>query len=1209
MKITILVKRICLLLSLLILVLLLLLFLIINSPLVNLGLEKYLSDVTGQNVLVGSARLSMFPPLKLVAKGLSITEHGESDPFIAIERAVVIINVFKLLDREISLSQLDIDGCRVLLSGNRDYGDGFLPLSFMSPGNGDEAYEALRAPLTGWEITSTPIHLKNGSIIYTEKEKANGPKKHSIENIHTKASIARDNLVISSFGLSYQDAGITLSGTVNNFLKEDRLFSLEIKGETPLVTVKEFFPEQLTFIENGMRCNLLLHVRGPTSRLDIDAGLNLLVANETPQRPFTPADILLKAQIQDKKDLQLECLKVSAPLGTIAVNGTLKHFLSEGRRFDINHTAALKLYELVGDGNSGMEVEGILLINGTIKGVLESFVSTTHLDLSPLSVTVPDVLEIAKQELGAAKITCLRKENILRGTIELHDSLGLNATLKGEVENILSPNKSFNLDLHGRMLLPRVINTLSGLKEKPFSVQGESPLHIALKGTLDEDRSVKIDTGTLGMLGSEVTLAGEFSNIFSEEHHLSLDTTIFFNAPQLSFHFPGVLDESWGLDIPDAFNLSIQGPLKTLFLTADCDLKGFDFKSPYFSLKEPLADGAVQLEASLVNTSDVDIHTFLVRLKQSQLSLSGRIKSNNMEAPDAYLEASGKLIAEEILPLLQEPLPDNFSFEGTSLLQAVFKGDPAKAFTVQAAIDLTGNFWEDPFLFSKKKGVKNRATFSLSRDYSTNHFEGTGDFALESAHLDFSFRYPSNDPNPLYAEFTISPIEILELTSLKMYQAGEKFGGEIALDLSASINPSHLLESSVDGFFEADDFFAFINGREISADVQLIAYGDRIEVPGLNVQYGDSDLDIWQSVFFWGDTPKIAINAFARSINLRELIPGKEEEDDEEKGEEEVLEDESSDEDESETEWNVFWQLLERKPDIDIDLSIARMFVGHRDVRNVQLLVNGDKGIFNILKTFQTDEGKSNIRAEVRGPFANQCIQESLQFEIIGFNMTGLANLLAWEEPPFTGVVYANGDLIHVSDPNKRWINPENLDGQINIRFEDGRIRELAIITNMLSVMRYPIALAIPIVRWIFLSDVALNWWKRRSITTLSRTMPYDLIEGSFVIDDGLVTTEDLILMGEVLNIAAALTMDMLDENALGGLVVARYYSTVRNLIGWIPVLGDLWIALQDKLIASRFKVSGTLGDPKVASLAWKQLREGTRGTFNVLSNSIRLER
>ncbi len=281
---------------------------------------------------------------------------------------LVEINAFKLLNREIYLSRLDIDGCTVLLSGDQDNGDGFLPLSFMSQEDGDDEYEALKAPLTGWEITSIPIHLKNGSIIYTEKEKAKGAKKHSIENIHTKASIARDNLVISSFGLSYRDAVITLSGSVQNFFKKDPVSNLQIQGEVPSATVKEFFPEQLASVENEVRCKMLLNVRGPISQLDIDSELNLRAAAETPHSLYIPADILLKAHVQDTEDFEVEYLKISAPLGTLSMKGTVKHFLTEGRQFHITHTAAVKLNELVRQSNNSMTVEGVLPISGVIEG-------------------------------------------------------------------------------------------------------------------------------------------------------------------------------------------------------------------------------------------------------------------------------------------------------------------------------------------------------------------------------------------------------------------------------------------------------------------------------------------------------------------------------------------------------------------------------------------------------------------------------------------------------------------------------------------------------------------------------------------------------------------------------------------------------------------------------------------------------------------------
>ena len=1219
MKTKLLLKRICVLFSLVLLSLSVLLFLIINSPLVSRALEHYLSNLTGQNVLVGSARIILFPPITLVAKSLSVQEQGEKNPFIVIQNIAVDVDAFKLLNREIHLSRLDIDGCSMLLAGDQDY-DGILVPLFLAAQMIEREDDTVSKKPSDWTIKSINIRLNNGSIGYRGERKTNDSMQHSIEGIHTEASIAGPDMDIGFLKCSYRDAGLTLSGSIKNFLENDPVSNLQIKGDVPFSAVKAYLPEQLSTKVNEGHCTVSLNARGPLSQLLIDSELNIRSSTDSPLSSYTPADISIKTLVQNKKDLYLEHVKISSPLGTISMNGTVKNFLSAGRQFNITHTAALKLNQLVRHGNSDMMFEGVLPISGVIEGELESFDTTTHLDLSALSVTMPDVLSIAKQELGAAKITCLKKGSILSGTIALNDSLGSNATLKGEIKNILSPNKSFNLDLKGRMFLPRVINALSGLEEKDFTVRGESPVQIALKGSVDNGRSLKLDTGALGMLGSEVTLAGKVSNIFSEQLYLSLDSTLSFNAEQFSSHLPGIIDESWDFGTLPPINLSAKGPLSALLVKADCDLQSFDFKSPHFSLAQPLTDGGMQLEASLINKRALDIHDFSVRLKQSHLALSGKISWGKLELPDAYLEAKGVFKAEEILPLLPEPLPEQYSLEGTPLLQAAFKGNPADSFTMEAVIDLTDSSWEDPYLISKKAGIKNRATVSISRDYSTNSFEGEGDIALESAHVDFSLRYPSSNPNQWHVELKSPPVELSKLTSFKFHQKENSYKGQIAIDLSASVNPVHLMESSVNGYVEVDNFFTSINNQDVLVNTQLIAHGDKIEVPSLNLQFGSSDFELWQTSFSWGDIPRLEATIMSQSLYLDDFVPAAQEEPlqgESLEGEPlevetlavESLAEKPPDKSDPSPAENFLWRLLERKPYLDINVEIGKLFIGNNERRNTQLTLMGNEGIYTIFATLPTADGESCLRAEIGGPFADKCVEESLQFKISGFNMTEFAELFRLEKPPFTGIVYADGDLRHFSNPKERWINPENLDGQIHIRFEDGKIRELALITNLLSLMRYPIALAIPVVQWIFLSDAALNWLQTRTITTLSRTMPYDLIEGSFVIDDGLVETEDLLLTGKVLNIAAALTIDMPDNNALNGLVISRYYSSLGNLMGWIPVLGDLLIALQDRFIASRFEVSGNFGNPKVTSLTWRRLTQGTRSTFGHMQNRMRLQR
>ena len=367
---------------------------------------------------------------------------------------------------------------------------------------------------------------------------------------------------------------------------------------------------------------------------------------------------------------------------------------------------------------------------------------------------------LLKGELGSAEIVCSKKSSTLNIVARVNDSFSSNLTLKGAIEKVLSRSTSFNLDLQGILFLPEITKAFSNLIGKDFTVRGESPVHIALKGSVDNGTSVKINQGTLSVLGSNLALTGKFSHLFSEQLYLSLDSTLSFNAEQFSSHLPDIIDERWDLGTLPPINLSAKGPLNALLVKADCDLNNFDFKSPHFSLGQPLTDGSMQLEASLINKRDIDIHDFSVRFKQSHLALSGKISSGNSELPDAYLEAKGVFQAEEIIPLLPEPLPEHYSLEGTSLLQAVFKGNPPDSFTLEAVIDLTDSSWEDPYLISKKAGIKNHATFSISRDYSTNSFEGEGDIALESAQVDFCLRYPADDPNLWHVELKSPPVEL-----------------------------------------------------------------------------------------------------------------------------------------------------------------------------------------------------------------------------------------------------------------------------------------------------------------------------------------------------------------------------------------------------------------------------------------------------------------
>jgi len=1198
MKIRILIKRIVAVVLLTILVLVLLLFLLINSPLVSMALEHYLNGFTGHSARVDSARLSLFPHIKLVAKRLALQEEGAKDPFITLQHIVVELDALKLFDKVIHIPRLDVNGCAVLLAVGPYSGDSLVPLSFLEQGNGDDDDDVITAP-SGWRLSSINILLKNGVMRYTGRKGTDGSITHSIENIYTKTSIGGDSIDISTLAFSYQDAALTIAGSINNYLEDDPESNVQITGDVPFSVVQEFLPEQLIpFLQNG-KCMVLLTAQGPLSQLLFHSEVTMIASPDVPFKAYVPTAVSLRALLQSKEHLQVDSLKIISPSAEIRAQGSVQHFLSEGRKFKVTHTSEITLDDLVHYSDTDMTAKGTLVSTGVIEGEAKSFDTTTHVDLSSIVLTLPDVLHVAEGQLGTSEIRCSGKNNRLQIASRLTSAISSDLTLKGDIEDLLSDSTAFNLELQGRVFLPAVVATFPAFKEKDFTVHGKSPLHIVVTGSMRQDSAITLEKGLVSFLGSTFSLRGKIEDTFSQECYLALDSRLSVNALKVASHLPGIIDEKWEVSDLPAVDLSIKGPPAALRVTADCDLKDLALQSPYFHVKKPHADGRIQVEASVLNKSDVDLHSFRLQLKKSHVTLAGKLSTDG-GMPAFHVEADGTLQTEEILSFLSEPLPEGYSLEGPLLLQALFQGSPTDSFTMDAVVDLTASFWEDPYFITKQKGITHCVAFSVHRDQKTDSFEGTGDIAFESINMDYSFRYPSHDPNPWHVAFKTSSIELRELESFKFHQTGESYEGKIAIDVKASLDPLHVTESSVNGYMELNDFRTVIDDQEVFLNAQLRARGDRVEVPYLNLQYGFSDFELRETFFSWGDVPRLRTKVSSQLVVLEDFIDSVQEE---------TLEAEPVEDENEDPAWDFLWNILKRKPDVNIDLAIENFYIGNQDLRNTKLLLLGKTGTYKILSTFQTVEGESSIRADIGGPFAGRCVQESLRFDISGFNMTELTNLVELEEPPLTGIVHAAGELMHASNPNERWINPENLDGRITIRFTDGTIRELALIQNILNIMKYPIVLVIPIMREIFLADQALKFYKSKKLSMSARTFPYDLIEGTFLIEEGFFETQDLILMGDVLNIAAVGSMDMLNNNALNGLVIARYYSTIRNLIGWIPLLGDLWIAIQDRVIATKFKVEGTLGEPEVKSVTYEGLKGATKKIYNSMADRIRLEK
>jgi uncharacterized protein YhdP len=210
-------------------------------------------------------------------------------------------------------------------------------------------------------------------------------------------------------------------------------------------------------------------------------------------------------------------------------------------------------------------------------------------------------------------------------------------------------------------------------------------------------------------------------------------------------------------------------------------------------------------------------------------------------------------------------------------------------------------------------------------------------------------------------------------------------------------------------------------------------------------------------------------------------------------------------------------------------------------------------------------------------------------------------------------MITANGEVEHVSNPREGWINPERLNGRVDIHFRDGEIKEMGMLADILNIFNYttaPVAMFIPIVRELFIAGSAYNYFKTRKHSVTIKKIPYDLIEGNFSIKDGFLKTDDLMLTGKVIDLATALSLDMSHNNTLKGNVAARpFRSLVPSIFREIPLIGKALMWVQDKLIATYLTVNGTLAEPKVKSANFAKMKQGTKNTFSHLGNRIHIRK
>jgi len=179
-----------------------------------------------------------------------------------------------------------------------------------------------------------------------------------------------------------------------------------------------------------------------------------------------------------------------------------------------------------------------------------------------------------------------------------------------------------------------------------------------------------------------------------------------------------------------------------------------------------------------------------------------------------------------------------------------------------------------------------------------------------------------------------------------------------------------------------------------------------------------------------------------------------------------------------------------------------------------------------------------------------------------------------------TGAMTLEGDLTAKGDTLDQ-VTASSL-GNIRLHCEKGTLKRFSLLSKVFSILN---------VSQLFrfrLPDMVMDG------------MPYNQINASFAFRDGVVTTEDLFIDSNAMNITIVGEFDLVRKQ-LNATVGVKPLQTIDKVVSRIPVVGWVLTGKNRSLITTYFEAKGSLDNPTVRSITVKSMAKGVFGIFKRL--------
>lgn len=157
--------------------------------------------------------------------------------------------------------------------------------------------------------------------------------------------------------------------------------------------------------------------------------------------------------------------------------------------------------------------------------------------------------------------------------------------------------------------------------------------------------------------------------------------------------------------------------------------------------------------------------------------------------------------------------------------------------------------------------------------------------------------------------------------------------------------------------------------------------------------------------------------------------------------------------------------------------------------------------------------------------------------------------------------------------------------GSVKLTIEEGSLRKFSTLSKIFSILNVSQLLKFQ------LPDM------------VSGGMPFNEITGSIAIRDGVISSKDLFVDSDAMNISAVGKLDLIKEE-LDATIGVQPLQTVDKVVSHIPIVGWILTGKDKTLITAYFEAKGKVDDPKVTAIPVKSL---ARGVFDIFKRVFEL--